>query len=173
MPEHTNDFVIQVSPDVLRTAALAAISGVRSMAAPALLARAVARGEVTGLRGTRFAALGSGGVATVLQTLMLGEMAGDKTPLVPARTSAGPLFGRVLSGALVGSALFVSRRRPGVSGALLGAVSALAGVYAADRLRSATTQGLGLPDPVFGLIEDGLVLFGGNRLLRDESASSG
>jgi len=173
LPEHTNDFVIQVSPDVLRTAALAAISGVRSMAAPALLARAVARGEVTGLRGTRFAALGSGGVATVLQTLMLGEMAGDKTPLVPARTSAGPLFGRVLSGALVGSALFVSRRRPGVSGALLGAVSALAGVYAADRLRSATTQGLGLPDPVFGLIEDGLVLFGGNRLLRDESASSG
>lgn len=173
MPEHTNDFVIQVSPDVLRTAALAATSGVRSMAAPALLARAVARGEVTGLRGTRFAALGSGGVATVLQTLMLGEMAGDKTPLVPARTSAGPLFGRVLSGALVGSALFVSRRRPGVSGALLGAVSALAGVYAADRLRSATTQGLGLPDPVFGLIEDGLVLFGGNRLLRDESASSG
>ncbi len=173
MPEHTNDFVIQVSPDVLRTAALAAISGVRSMAAPALLARAVARGEVTGLRGTRFAALGSGGVATVLQTLMLGEMVGDKTSLVPARTSAGPLFGRVLSGALVGSALFVSRRRPGVSGALLGAVSALAGVYAADRLRSATTQGLGLPDPVFGLIEDGLVLFGGNRLLRDESASSG
>ncbi len=172
MPEHTNDLVIQVSPDVLRTAALAAISGVRSMAAPALLARAVARGEVTGLRGTRFAALGSGGVATVLQTLMLGEMAGDKTPLVPARTSAGPLFGRVLSGALVGSALFVSRRRPGVSGALLGAVSALAGVYAADRLRSATTQGLGLPDPVFGLIEDGLILFGGSRLLRNESASS-
>ena len=173
MPEHTNDFVVQVSPDVLRTAALAAISGVRSMAAPALLARAVARGEVTGLRGTRFAALGSGGVATTLQTLMLGEMAGDKTPLVPARTSAGPLFGRVLSGALVGSALFVSRRRPGVSGALLGAVSALAGVYAADRLRSATTQGLGLPDPVFGLIEDGLVLFGGSRLLRNESASTG
>jgi len=172
LPSHKNDLVIQASPDVLRTAALAAISGVRSMAAPALLARAVARGEVTGLRGTRFAALGSGGVATVLQTLMLGEMVGDKTPLVPSRTSAGPLFGRALSGALVGSALFVSHRQPGVPGALLGVLSAVTGVYAADRLRSATTRGLGLPDPVFGLIEDGLVLFGGSRLLRNESASS-
>ena len=167
MPENRNDLVIQVSPDVLRTVALAATSGVRSMAAPALLARAVARGDVAGLRGTRFAALGSDNVSTALQILMLGEMFGDKTSLVPSRTSAGPLFGRALSGALVGSALFVSRRRPGIPGALLGVLSAMAGVYAADRLRSATTRGLGLPDPVFGLIEDGLILFGGSRLLRD------
>ena len=172
MPKNRNDLVIQVPPDVLRTAALAATSGIRSMAAPALLARAVERGDVTGLRGTGFAALGSEGVSTLLQTLMLGEMVGDKTPLVPARTSAGPLLGRALSGALVGSALFVSRRRPGVPGALLGLLSAVAGVYAADRLRSAATQGLGLPDPVFGLIEDGFVLFGGSRLLLNESASS-
>lgn len=161
-----NDLVVE---DTLRTAALAAISGVRSMAAPALLARA-ARGGLTGLRGTRFGALGSGGISTVLQALMLGEMAADKTPFVPSRTSAVSLFGRALSGALVGSALFVSRERRGLSGALLGALSALAGVYAADRLRSATTQGLGLPEPVFGLLEDGIVLLGGNRLLRKESA---
>lgn len=173
MPDNRNDLVIQVSPYVLRTAALAATSGVRSMAAPALLARAVARGDVMGLRGTKFSALGSGGVSTVLQALMLGEMVGDKTPFVPSRTSAGPLFGRALSGALVGSALFVSRRRPGVSGALVGVLSAMAGVYAADRLRSTTTRVLGLPDPVFGLIEDGIVLFGGSRLLRNESANSG
>ena len=167
MPKNKNDLVIKVPPDVLRTVALAATSGIRSMAAPALLARAVGRGDLAGLGGTGFAALGSENVSTALQALMLGEMAGDKTPLVPARTSAGPLFGRALSGALVGSALFVSRRRPGVPGALLGVLSAMAGVYAADRLRAATTQGLGLPDPVFGLIEDGLILFGGSRLLRD------
>jgi uncharacterized membrane protein len=173
LPEHRNDLVIEVSPDALRTAALAAISGVRSMAAPALLARAVGRGGVTGLRGTPFAPLGSARVSTVLQALMVGEMVGDKTPFVPSRTSAGPLVGRALSGALVGSALFVSGKRRGASGALLGAVSALAGVYAADRLRSATTQGLGLPDLVFGLLEDGLVLFGGSRLLRKGPASGG
>ncbi len=165
MPKN-NDLVIEVSPDVLRTAAFAAISGVRSMAAPALLARAASRGEVAGLRGTPFAALGSARLSNVLQVLMLGEMGGDKTSLVPSRTSAAPLFARALSGALVGSALFASRSRQGTSGALLGAVSALAGVYAADRLRSAATQGLGLHDPIFGLLEDGVVLFGGNRLLR-------
>ena len=165
-----NDLVIQVSPDALRTAALAAISGVRSMAAPALLARAIGRGDVSGLRATPFALLGDDRASTALQVLMAGEMIGDKTPFIPSRTAAGPLFGRALSGALVGSALFVSRKRPGLSGALLGAASALGGVYAADRLRSATTQGLGLPDPLFGLLEDGLILLGGSRLLRRESA---
>ena len=70
----------------------------------------------------------------------------------------------------MGSALFASRGRQGLSGALLGAASAIAGVYAADRLRSATTQGLGLPDPLFGLLEDGIILVGGNRLLRGGSS---
>ena len=167
MPKN-DDLIIEVSPDALRTVALAAISGVRSMAAPALLARAVGRGDVSGLRGTPFAALDDDRVSGALQVLMVGEMIGDKTPFIPSRVSTGPLFGRALSGALVGSALFVSRRRRGLSGALLGAASALGGVYAFDRLRSATTQGLGLPDPIFGLLEDGLILLGGSRLLRRE-----
>ena len=168
MPKN-KDLVIEVSPDALRTVALAAISGVRSMAAPALLSRAVGRGDVSGLRGTPFALLGDDRVSGALQVLMAGEMAGDKTPFIPSRTATGPLFGRALSGALVGSALYVSRRRPGLNGALLGAASALGGVYAVDRLRSATTQGLGLPDPIFGLLEDGLILLGGSRLLRKQS----
>jgi len=161
-----DDIVIQVTPDALRTAALAAISGVRSMAAPALLARAASRGDLSGLKATPFAALADERAANALQALMVGEMIGDKTPFIPSRTAAGPLFGRALSGALVGSALFASRRRPGLNGALLGAASALAGVYAVDRLRSAATQGLGLPDPLFGLLEDGVILSGGSRLLR-------
>ena len=165
MPKNS-DLVIEVSPDALRTGALAAISGLRSMAAPALLARAASRGDVAGLRETPFAFLGNDRASTVLQALMVGEMIGDKTPFIPSRVSAGPLLGRALSGALVGSALFASRGRQGLSGALLGAASAIVGVYAADRLRSATTQGLGLPDPLFGLLEDGLILVGGSRLLR-------
>ena len=169
MPK-SNDIVIQVTPDALRTVAFAAISGVRSMAAPALLARAASRGDLSGLRSTPFASIGDERAAGALRTLMVGEMIGDKTSFIPSRTASGPLLGRALSGALVGSVLYVSRRRPGLSGALLGAASALAGVYAADRLRSAATQGLGLPDPLFGLLEDGLILVGGSRLLRREAA---
>ncbi|MEJ7872609.1 MAG: hypothetical protein WKF67_10135, partial [Rubrobacteraceae bacterium] len=66
---------------------------------------------------------------------------------------------------LVGSALFVSRNHRGDAGALLGTLSALAGVYAADRLRKGSAQRLGVPDVVFGHLEDALVLSVGSRLL--------
>ena len=144
---------------------LAAIAGIRSMAALALLARAIRRGDVPGLAGTPFAALGSGRVPVLLQALMIGEMVGDKTPFIPARTSAPALLGRALSGALVGAALWASSDRTAPPGALVGAASALAGAYAIDRLRSGATENLGVPDRVFGLLEDGLVLAVGTRLL--------
>jgi hypothetical protein len=38
--------------------------------------------------------------------------------------------------------------------------------YAAERLRVQITQRLGMPNVVAGLLEDGIVLFGGPRLLR-------
>jgi uncharacterized membrane protein len=158
--------VVGLPAGTLETVCLAAITGIRSMAAPALLAKAIRRGDVGGLAGTPFAALGSGRTPALFEALMIGEMVGDKTPFIPARTSAPAVLGRAFFGALVGAALSVSGGRGGVSGALVGALSALAGVYAIDRLRSGATQELGLPDRVFGLLEDGLVLFAGTRLLR-------
>lgn len=150
----------------LKAAGLGAISGIRSMAGPALLARAARRGELGNLSDTPFAALGSDKTAALLTALMVGEMIGDKTPFIPARTSAPAVLGRTLFGALVGSALFVSGRRDGAPGALLGVLSALAGVYAADRLRKGVTRHLGVPDPLFGLFEDALVLSFSSRLTR-------
>ena len=158
--------VVELPDEAVETIGLAATAGIRSMAAPALLSKAVGRGDVGNLAGTPFAALGSGRVPALLEALMIGEMAGDKTPFIPARTSAGPVFGRALSGAIVGAALSASGGRGGASGALVGVLSALAGVYAIDRLRSGATQELGVPDRIFGLLEDGLVLSVGNRLLR-------
>ena len=158
--------VIELPDETTEVVGLAAIAGIRSMAAPALVAKAIGRGHVGVPTGTPFAALGSGRIPGLFETLMIGEMIGDKTPFIPARTSAGPVFGRALSGALVGATLSVSGRRDGARGALVGALSALAGVYAIDRLRTAATQELGIPDRVFGLLEDGFVLAVGNRLLR-------
>ena len=51
-------------------------------------------------------------------------------------------------------------------GGVLGAVSALIGAYAAERLRLRIAQQLGIPDPVVAFLEDGVVLFGAARLLR-------
>ena len=154
---------------VLRTASFAALAGMRSMAAPALLSRAVRRGDVEGLRGTSFATLGYPKVSTTLQLLMIGEMVADKTPAVPSRTSVPALLGRGFSGALVGAALFVSEERRAASGAILGTLSALLAAYIGEQLRVQGTEKLGVPDQILALLEDGIVLFGGTRLLRGES----
>ena len=125
------------------------------------------RGDVGGLEQTPFAALGSPGVCRALRLFEIGEMLVDKLSVaVPSRTSPPPLLGRMASGAFVGSALFVSGERRAVTGGVLGAVSALMGAYAAERLRLRIAEQLGVPDPVVALLEDGIVLFGAARLLR-------
>jgi len=150
----------------LKTAGFAAIAGLRSMAAPALLSRAVRRGDVEGLQYTPFAVLGSPKVSNALQLLMIGEMVADKTPFIPSRTSVPALLGRGLSGALVGAALFVSEERRATSGAVLGILSALVAAYTGEQLRMQGTEKLGVPDQILALLEDSIVLFGGTRLLR-------
>ncbi len=153
-------------PLLRRTTGLAAIAGLRSLAAPALLSRALRRGDTEGLQGIPFAALGKPKVSTTLQLLMVGEMIADKAPFVPSRTSPPALLGRALSGALVGAALFAAGKRHPVSGAALGALSAVAAAYTGEKLRVSGTENLGIPNPILGLLEDGIVLFGGTRLLR-------
>ena len=147
------------------TLAFAALSGLRSMAAPALLARAIRRGDLPDPKGTPYELLGRH--SPLLQLLMVGEMVGDKTPFVPSRTSAGPLLGRAASGALVAAALRASGGRGGKgSAALLSAVSAVAAAFAGENLRAQGARRLGVPDLVLALLEDGIVLYAGTRLLR-------
>jgi uncharacterized membrane protein len=152
---------------VWRTLGLGAISGMRSMAAPATLSRAVERGDVDGLENTPFAAFGSPGVSTMLRMFEIGEMFVDKLPvMVPSRTSPSPLLGRAASGAIAGAALFASGGRRIATGGVLGGASALAAAYATERLRRQLAERLGVPDLVVALSEDAIVLFGGARLLR-------
>ncbi len=149
-----------------RAAGLGAIAGMRSMAASAALSRAAERGDVDGLEDTPLAALGSPRVSMALRALEVGELIVDKLPIAPSRTSPPPLLSRIASGALVGAALFASEKRPAVAGGILGAVAALAAAYVSERLRLQVAGRLGVPDPVVALLEDGLVLLAGARLLR-------
>jgi uncharacterized membrane protein len=154
------------SATIWRALELGGIAGVRSMAAPAILSRSVVEGRVGSLEGTPFAALGSPGVSAALRALEIGELIVDKLPIVPSRTSPPPLLGRAASGAIVGAAVFAAGGRRTVIGGTLGAASAMAAAYAAERLRLQIIQRLGVPNVVAGLMEDGFVLFGGPRLLR-------
>ena len=153
----------EVSPATFETLALGAIAGLRSMAAPALLSRAVRRGN---LKAPNLPALGSPKVSTTLTMLMIGEMIGDKTPFAPSRTSAPALLGRLLSGALVGATLFASEGRNRNSGAILGALCAAAAAYGGERLRAAAAQNMQLPDLILAGLEDRVVLSVGKSVLQ-------
>ena len=151
---------------LLRAAGLGAVAGLRSMAAPAALSRTAQRGDLEGLRDTPLALLGSRKVSTLLSLFEVGELIGDKLPVMPSRTLPPPLIGRGASGALVGAALFAAARRRGATGGVLGAVSALAGAYAGELLRTLGAQRLGVPDLPLALVEDAIALFGAYLLLR-------
>ncbi|MGH3146128.1 MAG: DUF4126 family protein [Rubrobacter sp.] len=144
---------------------LGAISGLRSMSGPALVSRAAANGSLP-LEHTPLSFLGSPLVSKILLVAALGELVGDKLPANPSRTATPPLLGRVVSGALVGAAVFASGGRRAAFGAVLGSSAAVAAAFAGERLRALAGEKTGLPDPVFALVEDAVVLLVGLRLLR-------
>ncbi len=148
-----------------RVLGLGAITGLRTMAAPAALSRAVTDGRIEGLEDTPFSILGAPGVSRVLRTFEIGELIVDKLPVTPSRTSPLPLIGRAGSGAFVGAALFASENHPTAVGGALGAAAALASAYAGESLRVQAAEKLGMPDPLIALIEDALVLLASARLL--------
>ncbi len=149
-----------------RALGMGAIAGLRTMAAPATLSRAVSDGRIEGLEETPFSILGSPRVSTALRIMQFGELIVDKLTATPSRTSPPPLLGRMASGALVGAALFASEDRAQAVGGMLGAAAALASAYAGESLRVNASEKLGVPDPIVALLEDGLVLLAGAHLLR-------
>ncbi len=145
---------------------LGAISGLRSTSGPAFVSRAASRGGLD-LSGTRLAFLGSPRLSKALLVMALGEFVGDKLPMTPSRTALPPLLGRAASGGLVGAALFVAEGRRAVTGAALGAPTAVVAAFAGEGFRALVGQKTGLPDPLVALAEDALVLLVGSRSSRN------
>lgn len=154
-------------PETRASLALAAglglLSGMRSMAPLALLSRQLAGRSPRG-RGPVLRLMASPRAAALLAALAAAEMAADKTPLVPDRTDALALGGRIGMGALAGAAVARWRGGPAGLGALLGGAAAAASTHFAYHLRKAAGEASPIPDPVLGLAEDALVLAAGSRL---------
>ncbi len=112
-------------------------SSMRSTAGPAALA---VRGHITGK--ARVAVLAASA----------GELAMDKTPVVPPRSAPAVIPGRIAAGAYSGHAL------AGPAGAAAGAVAAGVGSYATERARALVVDRTGLPDPVVAVGEDVLAI---------------
>ncbi len=141
---------------LLESAALGAITGLRSMLGPAVVGHHLTREHGNG----RLAhALGSPRGATLTKVLAAGELLADKSGFVPARVQPLPLAVRAVNAATCG-ALVGGRAHAAVASAC-----AVAAAVAGFRLRRRASAA-GLPDVVAGLAEDALALAAGGLVLR-------
>jgi uncharacterized membrane protein len=133
------------------TIALGAMSGMRSMSGPAVLAmRAPEQNALT----------------RAIPALAVGEMIADKLPFMGDRIDPLPLAGRAMMGALVGG--YLAREDDGnvILGGLLGAATAVIVAHLAYRARIKATESLGA---TAGFVEDGLVIGIGSGLVAGTS----
>lgn len=140
------------------TLKLGAMSGLRTMAAPATVMRAARQGNLEGLEDMPFGFLDSPLISKLVYAMAAGELVADKLPFIGDRTAPPALLGRAGAASLVGAALFASAGRNGAFGAALGSVSAIAGAFAGNHLRAVAGKLTGAPDPILGVLEDGIVL---------------
>lgn len=149
---------------------LGVITGYRSVSPLALLSAAAQRpegaiAETLGNLGP-LGALRSRPALIITGLAALGEMIGDKLPIVPSRVSAGPLGGRIAIGAATGALTARAKGGSAPLGAALGGVAAAASAASAFSIRRAITHRTPTPDIAIGLLEDMLVLALGALVLR-------
>ncbi|PTX18320.1 putative membrane protein [Pontibacter mucosus] len=149
---------------------MGALAGMRSLSAPALLSRALLDKQNTNLSGTPFRFLQHRYVANTLTGLAATELLGDKLPIAPDRIETPSLLMRAASGAAVGAAVFAGRHKSMAEGAALGAVAAVAATYASFYLRKFLCEKTGIADPVFGALEDVLVVASGLKAAKAYAA---
>lgn len=136
-----------------RAVILGVVAGLRSHLPVALLAVAANRGEFAAGAPAPLGILRSRGALVALVPAAV-ELAADKLPTTPPRTSPPSLTVRVAIGAFVGGAVGLEAHSPVVTCALLGAASAAASSFAGASYRRVTTEATGYPDLAFAIVED-------------------
>ncbi len=155
------------------TVGFAAIAGMRSMSAPALLSHYLTRNPSWFLLSSPLRALQKPLVARGFKLAAAGEMVMDKLPCTPDRIAPRVLLGRLLSGALVGAAVYKSREGSGATGAVVGGLGAVVATFISYALRMGISQQAGWPVAAVGVGEDALVLGAGAALLRAQPGRRG
>jgi uncharacterized membrane protein len=143
--------------DVVRTATLGFVAGLRSVMPLAILAAYLGReGPDIADGGWAIDALASriGGVALGLAAV--GEVAVDKLACLPGRIEPLPLAGRIVLGGGAGALASLAEGRTSDSGALAGSLGALAGSLAGYALRTKLPRVVPLPGLLVAVCEDAL-----------------
>ena len=144
----------------------AALAGMRSMSAPAFLSHYLSNNPSWLLLNSPLRALQKPLVARGFKLAAAGEMVMDKLPGTPDRIAPPVLLGRLLSGALVGAAVYKSRQGSSAAGAVVGGLGAVAATFISYALRMGISKQANWPVAAVGVGEDALVLSSGAALLR-------
>jgi uncharacterized membrane protein len=147
------------------SAVLGAVSGMRSMAAPAIVSKLAGSGLLP-IEESQMGFLTKATTGKTTAVLALGEMLADKLPFAPNRTKAGPLVARAVSGAMSGAAFSTGKKRSALLGALFGMAAAIGATYAAFKVRQMAGERLPVPDTIVAVAEDALVATTGYLLLK-------
>ncbi len=129
------------------------VAGLRTFTAPMVVAWAAHLGWIN-LSGSHLSFMGSIWTVGLFTLGALAEYVGDQLPSTPARTTAGPLSARILSGLLTGACLAVAGGVSPWVGAFVGAVGAVAGAFGGYQARTRLVRGLHVPDAAIAIPED-------------------
>lgn len=136
------------------------VAGLRAFTAPAIVSWA-AHWQWLDLTGSHLAFLGTTAAVAILSILALGEIVADKLPKTPNRIKPGPLTGRILTGALSGTAIVVAKHQAIALGVILGGLGGIVGAFSGFYLRRAIVRNLNVPDIAIAFIEDAITIGGG------------
>ena len=148
------------------------VAGMRSMTAPALVSYKLSRTQPDPIPNSTLHFLTSPKAANVFALMAGGELIGDKLPNSPNRIAPPVLSGRIATGALSGAALSEADGQSSVTGALLGAIGALAGTVAFFHLRTWLNHEKGIPDLAVALVEDAMTVGAGWVIVNDNQATT-
>jgi uncharacterized membrane protein len=150
------------SAAILRSLALGAVAGMRSMTPLALLAVAAQSPDAPvthalGHLGVPRQARSSGSLIG-FTLAAVGELVADKLPFTPARIKPASLAWRSALGAAAGAVASAVAGGSATQGARRGAVAAIAAAYAGYFARTRLSRRTGVPDPVWAAAEDAIAL---------------
>jgi len=130
---------------------LGVVCGLRSMVGLAAASWA-ARGQQVPLEGTWLAFLGFRFTPYITSLFAVGEIVNDKLPKTPSRLVPPQFAGRVVMGALTGSAIGLSQQHF-VIGALSGIIGSVVGTLGGSKARAFSAKLFGRDLPA-ALLED-------------------
>jgi uncharacterized membrane protein len=136
------------------------VSGLRSLAAPALVAWAAHRNWLS-LHNTSLSFLGSTAAVVAFILLALVELVADQLPSTPSRTKPPGLIARIVLGGLSGACVAVAGAQSMALGAALGGVGGIAGAFSGYQARTRLVRALKVPDFVIAFLEDAVAIGGG------------